>query len=131
VGYNQVYNLLSGLYPAIEVYDGNGNRIVHNGITNIASHGIWLVTDGLTSGCSHNEIEGNAISGVSDYWVVITNSGSTGNVIESNTLLGAKSIDDHGTGTIVRNNIFGQQPKSMGIPGSNDYVAFPADPRPL
>jgi len=101
---NHLTNVRNQGYPGLEIWDGNNNNILNNVISNIKSHGILIVTYGLTSGCNNNDINGNTISGVAEYWVVISNAGSRGNIIELNTFVGAKSIYNVGTGTIIRNN---------------------------
>jgi fibronectin type 3 domain-containing protein len=101
---NRITNCgVRGGYPGLQIFDGNHNEIVSNTIKDCLT-GITLVTEGMTSGCSYNHIASNRIENMDNYCVSISNSGSTANIIENNVFVGGSSINNKGTGTIIRNN---------------------------
>jgi hypothetical protein len=104
---NEIYNVKSSWAPGIEIYDGNNNEVLRNHIYRTATgtlvHGISLYK-GYTSGCNANHIADNRIENPSDSAVLIYDSGSTGNIVEYNTFVKKGTIDNWGTGTIIRSN---------------------------
>lgn len=112
ISHNQLSDTTSAGRTGILMCDADNNEVSNNTISNTASYGIWLVTYGLSSGCSYNSIVNNSITnpGASYAWLAITNGGSTANIIEYNAFVNAADIshavDDGGTGTIINYNTF-------------------------
>ncbi|MDW5562420.1 MAG: right-handed parallel beta-helix repeat-containing protein [Methanomassiliicoccus sp.] len=106
---NEVYsNTITGgrtSAPGVELWDASSTYFHDNVLTGLKGTGIWIVvSDGSKVGCNNNVIDHNTINGVSGEWVSISDSISTGNVIQNNTFYKKGSIANAGTGTVILNN---------------------------
>ncbi len=102
ISYNTVSGIRSSSGSGIQLWDGNNNEIVNNNISKCyVGVDIWI---GATTGCNQNHIAYNTFSAMTGSVVAIHESGSTGNIIESNTFVGSSSINNRGTGTVIKNN---------------------------
>ena len=101
---NVVNGVRSG--SGVEICDASNNIVSNNQISNTAGAGIWITGAQFSSYYSNNnDIKGNTISGTGSSRIYISESGNTGNIIESNTFVSGSSISNRGTGTVIRNNI--------------------------
>jgi parallel beta-helix repeat protein len=87
----------------IEICDASYNTVSNNKVSNTAGAGMWITGAQFSKNYSNrNNIKSNTFSGVNTYWVKITESGDTGNILDSNIIVGKGSIYNKGTGTIIK-----------------------------
>jgi parallel beta-helix repeat protein len=91
------------LREGIEICDASYNVVSNNTVSNTAGAGVWITGAQYSKNYSNaNNLKSNSISGVNTYWVKITESGDTGNILDSNVFIGKGSIYNKGTGTIIK-----------------------------
>jgi hypothetical protein len=88
----------------IYIVDGSYNNVCNNTIYDVNAYGIAIMTiDG--AGCIENWLHGNLIDTVDGDVVGVTRSTDLNTIIEDNYFRGTPlTIDDRGTGTILRRN---------------------------